>query len=112
MKFFVAKDFEDFPIWEPKVLAQYCNNKLQRDAKVVYGSANHNEAIFNWEVFGGDDGEHTHRALLICIEEIERKPCLHEAKILVGTDDCYVGECIHCGAKLKPTAWEVVDEQR
>lgn len=111
MKFFTAEDFAEQE-WQPISSAQaanIANQKLQREAKVVYGSANHNKAIFNWEVFGGDDGEHTHRALLICIEEIERNKCEHKPFFSGGK---YASYCDECGVKIKPTGWEVVDEQR
>lgn len=114
MTFFTAEDFitATSEPQTPHSVAELANLKLQREATVVYGSANHNKAIFNWEVFGGDDGEHTHRALLICVEEIEKKPCEHEpVTAFHGSDDCFIPACRKCGVKLK-AKWEVVDEQR
>lgn len=107
MKFFKPEDFADVTFMTKESFADLCNQKLEREVMVVYG----NKGISTWDKVDdcGYTGHYTHRALLICVEEIERKPCLHEAKILVGTDNCYASECIHCGAKLKPTAWEAVD---
>lgn len=109
MTFFTAEDFEKMDVWHSDTLARYCNAKLERDAKVVYGTpfqANCSTGFH--EIQSKYD---THRALLICVEEIERKPCIHVGSLCRNTGDYYF-ECTKCGERLKPTAWEVLDEQR
>lgn len=103
MTFFTADDFEAMDAWRPETLAQHCNAKLAREAKVVYGQVVHGEFLWNHTSEYGD----THRALLICVEEIERKPCEHEPKVYSTRI-----VCAKCDKEIKPVCWGVVDEQR
>lgn len=58
---------------------------------------------------GAKESGATHRALLICVEEIAKKPCEHEPRYI---DQSYklpdVVVCKHCGVKLK-ASWSVVE---
>ncbi len=62
---------------------------------------------------GNQRDDHTHTALLVCIEEIQRKPCEHEPRIehpmekISGHKSVHEGLCRFCGIKLKAT-WEAV----
>lgn len=80
---------------------------LKENGKVVYGSYDDEKVI---KVFGeiqtqGD----THTALLICIQEIEKK-CEHKKvkikeALIIGE---YGFECCDCGKKLKAN-WSVAE---
>ena len=54
------------------------------------------------------DNQDTYKALLVCIEEIEKKKCEHIYVTAGGPDAVNYFKCCMCGAKLKPTAWEEV----
>lgn len=114
MTFFSAEDFDVLKQWSSAELAIMCNQKLQREGVVVYGYHDKEYPLGKGWLFDSLEtvpGEYdTHKALLVCIEHIVRKPCNHEAKIMVGTDNVYVDECIHCSKRLKPTGWEVVND--
>lgn len=87
-------------------------NDWLKSAVRVYGSANHNGAIFNWETFDGDDGENTHQALLVCVEELPKKYCEHEIRMHLGlSSDAqdFWADCKKCGIKLQPTGWKAVE---
>ena len=115
MTVFKAGDFAEQE-WQPISSAQaasIANQKLQREAKVVYGTpfqANCSTGFH--EIQSKYD---THRALLVCIEELPPKVCEHEPRgysINVGgthRDKYY--RCEKCGVKLK-AIWRVCDEQR
>jgi hypothetical protein len=106
MTFFSASDFRGMESGDWEYVADLANRKLQRDAKVVYGKVNHNDVIFEWSSFNYDLPETTHRALLICIEELPKKECEHEihntvAPILNGKAACW-----KCGVTIEPTGWK------
>lgn len=105
MTFFTANDFEIMDVWHSDTLAKFCNDKLAREAKVVYGFYDGKK----YEAFGCrmEAHESSHRALLICVEEIERKPCEHEPKVYSTRI-----VCAKCDKEIKPVCWGVVDEQR
>ncbi len=113
MTFFSAEDFENYinavgvhNQVSAKMVADIAEGKLQREAKVVYGLQN--AALSDMYFSLSKDDADTHRALLICVEEIERKSCEHvEIKVNINPGINYF-ECTKCGARLKPTAWEVV----
>jgi hypothetical protein len=60
----------------------------------------------------------THQALLVCIEELPKKPCEHESVHDLKTQtwlsegkissSYFLWECKHCGVKLK-AKWEVAE---
>ena len=114
MTFFTADDFEAMAAWRPETLAQHCNAKLAREAKVVYGlkSTKLGDEFYFSE--HKDDAD-THRALLICVEEIERKPCEHEVgfstanpKLLLSDQQVFM--CCKCSKKIKlKWEWEQVN---
>jgi len=106
MTFFTADDFEAMAAWRPETLAQHCNAKLAREAKVVYGQVVHGEFLWNHTSEYGD----THRALLICVEEIVKPKCEHAGHIIAVGKGIF--RCAGCNIEIKPTGWEVVDEQR
>ncbi len=52
----------------------------------------------------------THRALLVCVEELKTDPCRHnpESEILYGGSEEIADHhhvCKHCGEKIKPVVW-------
>lgn len=81
-----------------------------KDAQVVYGE------LIDGKFESFDEQEKpndfdTHRALLINIEELPKKPCKHEPiTYTAGYDsDWTKPECKHCGKKLK-AKWEAEGE--
>ena len=118
MKFFTAEDFENYikaiglSNHVAKIVADIAESKLQCDAKVVY------VCDYPWQsttLHFAQPVDATHTGLLICVEEIERKPCEHEP-ITYNVSDKYStdeilaerGQCKHCGVKLK-AKWEVAE---
>lgn len=106
-QFFTADDFDSFDLSVgegigPHHAAELANEKLQREGVVVYGSKNYPL----WSTRNDMPKTDTHRALLINIEEIEKKHCEHEpARNVAGN---YEPACYKCNVKLKPTGWEEV----
>lgn len=118
IKLFKADDF----YWNPERDAERANRKLNdwlKSAVRVYGRGRFDSV--NWS--GLSDGNHTHTALLVCIEEIEKKkPCEHEPE--KGTvhheyiydtstnktvsNKSYI-KCAKCGAEIKPSGWKAVE---
>lgn len=121
MNFFKPEDFDFKKYFNWKYedieidLAKACNQKLEREAIVVYGKHN------SW----GEYGFHTNKdlkfldgslsdkkALLINIEPIEK--CKHESTIMEyavsGKLPPPFFKCINCGAKVKPTAFESIND--
>lgn len=113
MTFFTADDFEgmnNIPMDVPTLSAFIANHKLQREAKVVY-----TDNLVHW----GSDKDYvasrdTHRALLVCIEEIERKPCEHSVNIDSGgtmlENEKHIFKCNKCHKDISlKWEWEVVE---
>lgn len=105
MTFFSAEDFakQEWKTITAGQAANIANQKLQRDAKVVYGlkSTKLDDQFYFSE--SKDDAD-THRALLICVEEIEKKSCTHPDVLPVNSGWYY--RCSDCGIKLQPTGWK------
>ena len=106
MKFFSASDFDILKQWSSAELAIMCNQKLARESKVVYGlkSTKLDDQFYFSE--SKDDAD-THRALLVCVEEIECKPCEHDVVCHDLAHQSFV--CRKCNKDMKPTGWEVVE---
>lgn len=105
MTVFKAGDFAEQE-WQPISSAQaasIANQKLQREAKVVYGQVVHGEFLWNHTSEYGD----THRALLICVEEIVKPKCEHAGHIIAVGKGIF--RCADCKSEIKPTGWEVVE---
>lgn len=131
MKFFIKDDFVNFGeedwrdpcVIKPQVAADKANAKLESEGHCVYGKGDYR--LFS---FCGDknlqfkDGSYpTHKALLICVEPIEK--CTHPKEkvqeiivtegyekkygnmIPVYKDESYKCEC---GAKVKPSSFEEI----
>lgn len=110
MKFFTAADFFNSGCMTNQQLADRANQKLQRDAKVVYGKDRQWDIVPDAESAFGC----THKGLLICVEELPEKECKHEiVRSTKITRDIgivpYRYVCEKCNAELKPTGWEVVE---
>ncbi len=97
-KFFKLEDFQgtydhcQFPVLQKYV--DLANAKLEREGKVVYGF---NQIPDSWTYNKESD---THKALLICIEPIEK--CTHPVKECFSFDNGYL---CSCGARVKPTSF-------
>lgn len=105
MKFFSADDFAEQE-WQPISSAQaanIANQKLQRDAKVVYICEDPRQLT---TIHFPRPVDATHTGLLICVEKIERKPCEHDP-VAVHNGVTVTHGCRYCGVKLK-AKWEVV----
>lgn len=121
MKFFKPSDFEGFG-FPPRVknlqdIADFCNSKLEREGKVVYGTKYNSEKKWAFDQQGVLPGETTHTALLICIEPIN--VCEHPSEKVYHQQ---YGEiiysnppiekpsgwyCTSCNQRVKATKWEV-----
>lgn len=82
----------------------------RKEATVVLGASGDGEPI-TW--YNENIKDSTHRALLIDIEPIEKKPCEHEpmwSNKIPGWNHAPESdaECRHCGAKLK-ARWEAAE---
>jgi hypothetical protein len=76
---------------------------IRNNSKVVYGLKD------TWVIEWQPDIYSTHQALLICIEEIEKKECEHRG-IHHKTRDASEGyHCILCGKDLKNPNWEAIE---
>lgn len=105
MTFFTADDFitNSSAPQTPHSVAELANQKLQREAKVVYGQVVYGEFLWNHTSEYGD----THRALLICVEEIVKPKCEHAGHIIAVGKGIF--GCADCKSEIKPTGWEVVE---
>lgn len=100
-------DSGDFPFRDAALnanAAYYANKKLQEyleSCPVVYGNMEY--------VFDTNGKEHwcTHKARLICIEEIPKEPCKHKPR-WVG--NMKTNECLKCGIEII-AEWKAVDEK-
>lgn len=105
MKFFTTDDFaeNEWVAIPAGQAANIANAKLEREGKVVYG------LVFPSEFLWAENNEpsDTHRALLVCIEEIEKPKCEHACEGSNVSNNRYF--CYKCGKELKPTGWEVVE---
>lgn len=95
-------------------LAQAAFDKWLGEQQVVYGQKN-KYGIMEWGQYSDEEMEietpsltDTHRARLICIEELAPKVCTHEN---VGLGRTPAGKssylCVDCNKTLKPN-WEAV----
>ena len=112
MTFFSAEDFENYinavgvhNQVSAKIVADIAEGKLQREAKVVYICEDPRQLT---TIHFPRPVDATHQGLLICVEEIQRKSCIHEPT-WSDTVTAYENVCKHCGVKLKAT-WNVADE--
>lgn len=110
MKFFKPEDFDGITHeWENRkfIRVEYavdiCNAKLEREGRVVYltqtnqPTNNMLEKQYDW---------HTHKALLINIEPLEK--CRHpKEKVTKRINWEGIYEC-ECGQRLKPASFEEV----
>lgn len=118
MTFFSASDFDLDGITTDnyaELVANAANTKLRRYANVVYGNVDP-MVLTSWmsSFEGMYLGTYTHRALLVCIEKIERKHCEHEVSssdITLVSNGNVKYRCRFCDVYLKPTGWEVVNDQ-
>lgn len=121
MKFFSAEDFVcaldmdalgRITIPSRNLIAQLANQKLQREAKVVYGAPFQSYCSTGFhEIKSKHD---THTGLLICVEEIERKPCEHSVNIDSGgtmlEHEKHIFKCNKCHKDISlKWEWEVVE---
>lgn len=104
--FFTADDFKSINNFSTRhQFAEICNRKLEREGVVVYSKT---ENDTDWGYFNHEWPETQYRALLINIEEIEKK-CLHERSISKLVDDgteCR-SVCVRCGVPMLATWNEV-----
>ncbi len=88
--------------------------EMLKDAQVVYGQGIEAMKSAMWCMNGPDFevSKHTHRALLVNIEELPKKErCKHELNVLetyTTSNADIVGQCKHCGVKLV-ARWEPVE---
>lgn len=83
-----------------KVLDEYIN----ANAKRVYNWTNANSP--DWHLNKGFSNEPTHQALLLEIEEIEKKKCEHIAVCNDRTG--YIIRCGGCYKWIEPSGWKVI----
>jgi len=123
MKFFKPEDFEkEYPrftrVLSYERVADFCNAKLEREGRVVYGSED-SHWIYGTAPFTSN------KALLINIEPIEK--CTHPSEKIKESielrdvtrttyDDgratyshSYFAYTCECGAKVKPKEFEAVE---
>jgi ribosomal protein S17E len=114
VNFFKLEDFERIAVENSASLrwhiAEIANEKLKSEAKVVYGleSVTLSDMYFS----SSRDDADTHKALLICIEEI-KKECVdhvpgYVTKQIDAKKHSVVTTCNRCGAKLK-ASWQVIE---
>lgn len=104
MTFFSADDFECYE-WTKESLADLCNQKLQREGKVVYICEDPRQLT---TIHFPRPVDATHQGLLICVEKIEKKSCTHPDVLPVNSGWYY--RCSDCGMKLQPTGWKLADD--
>lgn len=99
----------------PQQCAEISNNKLRKlieEAPVVYGNQSLNDTFY-WLVkpLGSLSKYDTHRAKLMFIEEIKKKPCKHEPPVTNDTGrfgrvvNIDYATCVHCGCELE-SIWQ------
>lgn len=110
MKFFTPEDFE--PCSQTLTaagMADRANTKIEKEGRVVYGDESYQTNLSNWDC--QSDETTTHKALLICVEPIEK--CTHpNEKVNIktgGLETPLIFKC-ECGAKVKATAFEEIPE--
>ncbi len=95
----------------PYEVANKANALLQERGVRVTGTWDNGRHICTvpfGAILGATD---THQALLVCIEEIEKKDCVHEPESYFDSRfGVYYGtpKCKHCGLLLTPK-WEVAE---
>lgn len=95
-----------------RIIANSLNAKIEREAKVVYGSQKEAECWFNYRLQPTYTGhkivELPFQALLIDIKPVQ-KPCDHPMeKLTQSTPGSFICIC-ECGAKVRPTSFAVVE---
>lgn len=117
MKFFNPEDFvlsahPEIPTdkWVQMTVASIANAKLEREGKVVYKINNGYQLSWNENPLTSLGGEGSLKALLICIEPIEK--CKH-IKATAGIDFSFPHKTIieyicECGARVKPSSFEEI----
>lgn len=103
MTFFTAEDFYTNDL-SPRFIAQLANEKLQREAKVVY--------ICDKEIktlHFAQPVDATHTGILMCIEPLEKPKCEHDVIVKINLAGAYSATCNSCGAVMQPTKWEVAE---
>ena len=109
MKFFKPEEFFDM---DPTVddIAGYCNNKLEREARVLYAQKSDQRY---WTDVNDPSTQYDYvstdlKGYLIGIEP--HNPCDHPFDQVRLTGPIGFGqyECIQCGIKMKPIAFEKI----
>lgn len=77
---------------------------LKKNGKAVYASLDINGHFWSMTKHTTD----SHQALLVCIEEIEKKPCEHKNWRDQMGRDMRRYSCEDCGAKIRPIKFEVI----
>lgn len=110
MKFFIPEDFSNHLkcSWPAEEMAKLCNEKLEREGKVIYGIDEKDWHIKEPYIKSTGEKLTTHKALLINIEAIEK--CKHPIESIKANDPNIIHGfiCSNCGAKVKPTSFEEV----
>ncbi len=95
-------------MWEPSSRYEDMSEKAQQilnaeldKATVVYTQLGAENSSFTREQYRID----THKALLVCVEKIDKKPCVHEPNQLNQSTGGWF--CKHCNKKIKATWSEV-----
>lgn len=77
---------------------------LKENSKVVYGW----DHSSYWRPVKTECDKPTHTALIVNIQEVEKKECEHDSRGHTVIDGGFLGTCVHCGTKLK-ASWSVVE---
>lgn len=100
----------------PESAARLANAKVKEwleSQPTVYGWVTSENGNPKWTQFKSVyDGEPTHSAKLVCIEELPKKEsCIHSHVTVVEYKDGFYMKfkCIHCEMLLKPTGWVEVE---
>jgi hypothetical protein len=87
---------------------------IKNNSKVIYGTAK--DGIVYKEVYfsGIQNIQDTHKALLLCIEPIEKKECEHKKTVIHQDarplfENTFHVYCANCEKKLKAKSWEVIE---
>jgi hypothetical protein len=102
-KIFHEKIYDVAIAFTPSWAQQIFENWIKNNSKVVYGATKVYEEIYFSGIKNILD---THQALLICIEEIEKKECEHKNPGLDMASRSF-WYCKDCGKELKPLTFEV-----
>lgn len=114
--FFIGDMFRGFGdgFYDHEAIADHANALLQERGKVVYGCINIHDGHSFFTQPGTKD---THRALLVCIEELEKAPCEHKlvTKKTITKNGRYVEDEFTCdvqvggcGKRLR-AKWEIAE---